>query len=196
MCDRRRPLYRAHPPATPTLFSGTRIQVLPSRHIVANQQPWDSTYALRPQVSCHCTGTATCAHVLMQLQEFFDARLKRKTDAVTGRVSKFAAENNRLWSSDLAKQMADSMGARLQPPLATTLHHGLTRVYFPHQFPSDCPTASSLQPTARGLPARAAPSPHPPPPPATAPSAARRHHLLSGACLLRPPTRAHHPSNA
>jgi hypothetical protein len=51
----------------------------------------------------------------MPLQEFFDARLKRKTDAVTGRVSKFAAENNRLWSTDLAKQMTDSMGAQLQP---------------------------------------------------------------------------------
>ena len=45
------------------------------------------------------------------LQALFDARLKRKTDAVTGRVSKFAAENNRLWMKDFERQMADSLGA-------------------------------------------------------------------------------------
>jgi hypothetical protein len=30
--------------------SGTRIQVLPSRRSVVNQQPWDIAYALQPQV--------------------------------------------------------------------------------------------------------------------------------------------------
>ena len=49
--------------------------------------------------------------VLTTLQGLFDARLKRKTDAVTGRVSKFAAENNRLWMKDFERQMADSLGA-------------------------------------------------------------------------------------
>ena len=144
MCDRRRPLYRAHPPATPTLFSGTRIQVLPSRHIVANQQPWDITYALRPQVSCHCTGTATCAHVLMQLQEFFDARLKRKTDAVTGRVSKLWQHlvNNQEWMQCPPWQNAalpahpPAIDAHLFRML--TLRPGsLCPVQIPHEFKTD-----------------------------------------------------------
>jgi hypothetical protein len=47
----------------------------------------------------------------MTLQGFFDARLERKTDAVTGRISKFAAENNRLWMTDFERQIADSFGA-------------------------------------------------------------------------------------
>jgi hypothetical protein len=37
--------------------------------------------------------------------------LKRRTDAVTGRVSKFAAENNQLWMKNMEEQLASSSGA-------------------------------------------------------------------------------------
>ena len=48
------PLAAIISPFTCQHLSGSRIQVLPSRRCVANQQPWDIAYALQPQV--HRTG--------------------------------------------------------------------------------------------------------------------------------------------
>lgn len=89
-----------------------------------DSHPSSSVAAQRRQSAAvgHCVrlaaaGAATAtapasSRALTSLQDFFDARLKRKTDAVTGRVSKYAAENNRLWMKDIQHQSANSLGAR------------------------------------------------------------------------------------
>jgi hypothetical protein len=59
------------------------------------------------------TPTAGCDAPAQSSQDYFDARLRRKTDAVTGRVSKYAAENNRLWTRDVEQQMTNSLGLQL-----------------------------------------------------------------------------------
>ena len=80
----------------------------------------------------------------MQLQEFFDARLKRKTDAVTGRVSKLWQHlvNNQEWMQCPPWQNA---ALSAHPPAIDahlfrmlTLRPGsLCPVQIPHEFKTD-----------------------------------------------------------
>ena len=70
-------------------------------------------HRVRPAAAAPAPAPAPASsHALTSLQEFFDVRLKRKTDAVTGRVSRYATENNRLWMKNIQHQSANSLGAR------------------------------------------------------------------------------------